>query len=56
VLRKYRFEDTDQSGNADFDIDGVCFSALLNVCIKYCKYMAFVVKDESIAIPDSTYK
>lgn len=42
-MKKYYFYDTDDSGNADYDIAGADYCQLLETCLKYCSSVSFVV-------------
>ena len=44
---KYRFYDTDSTGNAEYDISGNDYFRLIDVCCKYCSVVSFKIGNKS---------
>ena len=44
---KYRFYDTDSTGNAEYDISGNDYFKLIDVCCKYCSVVSFKIGNKS---------
>jgi len=45
-MNKYKFYDTDITGEAEYDIVGNDYFELLNTCFKYCSSFAVIVFDD----------
>ncbi len=45
-MQEFCFSDTDETGSAEYDIEGEDYAALIRSCLSYCKYMCFRMHED----------